>query len=216
MALHIFYDNSNIWGGALAVRAKVEPVVPWFAFRIHFRQLYDLVVQNRPVQSKVLAGSVPPENEDLWIYARDLGFDTDLLYRVNTFEGENREQGVDEMLHLKIGNALLDYDPPQTMALLTGDGKKSSFGTSFPDQVRRAIRKGWEVEVYSWTPSLSKNYRLLEQEFHSQLRIVELDSSYEHLTFVKGGEYYRKETDGTKAFFTIPGRSVKSLRKIRK
>lgn len=211
MGLHIFYDNSNIWGGALAMRAKVEPTVPWYAFRIYFRNLYDLVTNGREAITNVLAGSVPPETEDLWTYARDLGFNTDLLYRVEKFEGNKSEQGVDEMLHLKMSNAVLDYDAPQTMVLLTGDGKVSGYGTSFPNQVRRAIKKGWEVEVYSWTTSLSKNYQTLMSENPGQLKIIELDRYYDQLTFVKSGEYYQKEADGTKVYFTLSDRVVKPL-----
>jgi hypothetical protein len=194
------------------MRAKIEPAVPWFAFRIYFRNLYDLVTNGRGTMTKVLAGSVPPETEDLWTYARNLGFNTDLLHRVEKFEGGKSEQGVDEMLHLKMSNAVHDYDAPQIMALLTGDGKVSDYGTSFPDQVKRALKRGWDVEVYSWTPSLSKNYQALMREYPTQLKIVELDTYYEQLTFVKGGEYYRKEPDGTKVYFTISDRFVKPLR----
>ncbi len=45
-------------------------------------------------------------------HAQRGGYDTDLLRRVEADDGRLIEQGVDEMLHLKIANALLDSKRP--------------------------------------------------------------------------------------------------------
>lgn len=34
MSIHVFFDNSNIWGGAQAVRNLTEPGVPWPALHL--------------------------------------------------------------------------------------------------------------------------------------------------------------------------------------
>ena len=211
MPLHIFWDNSNILGCALGTRKTREPDVPWFAFRIHWRNLYALVTRGRQVETRCLAGSVPPECEDLWAYAEDLGFDVALLHRVESEGGGKKEQAVDEILHLKMANAVLDYKPPQTMILLSGDGSTSDFSTGFPGQVERALKRGWEVEVHAWQDGLSGRYEQIRQRFRDRMSIRLLDTHYENVTFVKGGEYYKKDTEGNKINFPLAERQVKPL-----
>jgi hypothetical protein len=60
------------------------------------------------------------------------------------------------MLHLKIANAILDHKPPQTLVMVSGDGKVSKWDTSFPGQAERALRAGWTAEVWSWADGLTK------------------------------------------------------------
>jgi len=212
MGVHVFWDNSNIWGGAEATKRIKEPDAPWVAFRVYFRNLYKLVAKGRDVITRVLAGSVPPECEDLWEYARDLGFDTDLLRRVQQDDGRFCEQAVDEMLHLKISNAILDHPAPQTLVIMSGDGSESQFHTSFPKQVIRAIKNGWAVEVYSWGVCLNRRkYDPLVEQDPDKLKITDLEHYYESLTFIKGGEYYRKDENGKKIYFTVPKRVVSPL-----
>lgn len=188
MPLHVFIDNSNILGGARRTAAASEPHVPWQAIRVYWRNLFALIEEARGCRTKVLAGSVPPGNDELWSYARDFGYNTDLLRRVEADDGRMVEQAVDEMLHLKIANATLDYDPPQTLVLATGDGKTSDFDTSFPEQARRAIKRGWKVEVWSWQGQLSRAWQRLAAE-QSCVKVRALDPFYYSLTFVKGGSY---------------------------
>jgi hypothetical protein len=211
MPIHIFWDNSNMWGAAQDLRKLREPNVPWVALRLYFKNLYRIVVNNRQAVTKILSGSVPPECEELWTYAREIGFETDLLRRVDTEDGQ-KEQAVDEVLHMKMANTILDHDPPQTMVLLSGDSRRSSYGTSFPDQIARALRKDWEVEIYSSSMSISRRiYDPLVSRFPGKIKIVELDPYYECITFVKGGEYYMYDEQKNKIFFTIPSRIVSSV-----
>ena len=74
----------------------------------------------------MMAGSVPPGNDDLWAHAEDAGYQTDLLRKIEHDDGSLGEQAVDELMHLKIANVLLDFDEPQTLVLVTGDGKVST------------------------------------------------------------------------------------------
>ncbi len=191
--IHVFIDNSNIFGGAQEAAARHEVHIPWMAVRVYMRHLLELVESTRRPLTRVLAGSVPPGNDDLWRYAQDLGYNTDLLRRVEMDDGRMLEQGVDELLHLKIANAVLDHDPKHRLVLLTGDGKTSTFGTSFPKQAERAIKEGWTVEVWSWPDSLSRQWKALATKYPRQVDIHDLDPFYYSITFVKGGTFVAKD-----------------------
>lgn len=149
MRAHIFIDNSNILLGAQRAAKVREAYIPRVAVRVKIRHLALLVERGHRVCTRQLAGAVPPGNEDLWQYARDLGYNTDLLRKVERDDGRIGEQGVDEMLHLKIANYILDHDTPKTLVLVTGDGKLSEFNTSFPLQAERSLKRGWHVKVWS-------------------------------------------------------------------
>jgi len=72
-----------------------------------------------------------------------------------------REQGVDELLQLKLHQVLaaLDGPPPSgsTIVLVTGDGNAGQFNEDgFLGGVRTALKKGWKVELYAWEGGLSR------------------------------------------------------------
>ncbi|CAL1711037.1 unnamed protein product [Somion occarium] len=71
-----------------------------------------------------------------------------------------REQGVDELLQLKLLQTIANVDDvPEnaTIVLATGDGNVGQFNEEgFLGCVRTALKKGWKVELYSWEGSLSK------------------------------------------------------------
>ncbi|MDP8237956.1 MAG: NYN domain-containing protein [Candidatus Hatepunaea meridiana] len=201
--VHIFWDNSNIWGGATDVAADKEPQVPWYAIRVYWEHIYDLVLKDRNALTKKMAGSVPPQAANLWPYAEKMGFDVKLLKRVLNGAGTMREQAVDEMLHLSIADTILERTGPETIILLSGDGNESNTGTSFPQHLRYALKRNWKVEVYSW--SLPLNYRKFNQlrdEFPDLVEIIELDSYYFSLTFVQ------------EIVSSVPGRKVEPISKV--
>lgn len=212
MPIHVFFDNSNIWGGAQAVRSVTEPGVPWQALRIYYKNLFALIEGGRPAATKVLAGSMPPSCDALWEYARENGYNTDLLHRVERDDGSIGEQGVDEILHMKIANAILDHASPQTVVVATGDGKLSEFGTGFPTQIERALRHGWDAELWAWGQSLNaKRYGDLETKSGGKFKVKVLDPRYRSLTFVKGGQYYERDASGVTHQFAVPERIVEKL-----
>lgn len=69
------------------------------------------------------------------------------------------EQGVDETAHLKIANVLLDYEPPQTLVLVAGDGNDSDFGTSFTKQTVEPPLLTQEMEVLDKWDSAHEDLR---------------------------------------------------------
>lgn len=210
MKVHMFFDNSNIWGGANQLRKINEPKGHWAAFRIYWRNLFELMAEGREVREAILGGSVPPQCAELWKYARQEGFVTDLLHKIEKDDGSIGEQGVDELLHLKIANCLLDYDPADNVLVVaTGDGRVSSFGTGFYAQIERALIRGWKVELWSWKPTLNSTYKTLANK-HPNLSIHLLDSFYPSVTFMKGGTYYLKR-NGLKVPHKVANRVVAPL-----
>ena len=211
MPIHVFFDNSNIWGGAQAVRHDKEPGIPWAAFRIYYRNLFALMENGREALTKVLAGSVPPSCDSLWEYARSHGYDTDLLHRVKRDDGSIGEQGVDEVLHMKIANAVLDFGAPQTLVVATGDGKTSEFGTGFLKQIERALKHGWNVELWSWEPCLNGKYEKLRKTSGGMFDVRILDPYYFSVTFVKEGVYYERDASGAENPINVSERIVDRL-----
>jgi hypothetical protein len=211
MAIHVFFDNSNIWGGAQATRSVREPRVPWVALRLQYENLFRLMEGGRDRMTAELAGSVPPECEALWIYARRHGYRTNLLQKVENDAGRWVEQAVDEVLHMKIANVLLDYPSTDTLVVATGDGRLSTFGTGFRTQVERALKHGWNVEVWSFSEAYNDCYDRLMKEFPGRLQSKMLDNYYDCVTFVQKGEYYEKDAAGNRVYFDVPARYSKSL-----
>ncbi len=211
MKSHLFFDNSNIWGGANDLRKVNEPTAHWAAFRIYWHNLFQLLTQGSQVKEAILAGSVPPACAELWKFARNEGFSTDLLHRIEKDDGGTREQGVDELLHLKIANCMLDNDPrDHSLIIATGDGSESDFGTGFRGQIERALKKGWEVKLWSWKPTLNGCYPRLAAKFPN-LSVKLLDPYYYSITFLKGGTYHLHR-GGVKVPHPVAARVVAPLR----
>ncbi|KAJ8689561.1 hypothetical protein PTI98_012456 [Pleurotus ostreatus] len=74
-----------------------------------------------------------------------------------------REQGVDELLQLKLSQVLLRTEAPvpgSTIVLATGDGNAGQFNEEgFVEPVRIALQRGWKVELYAWEDGLSRTWR---------------------------------------------------------
>lgn len=179
--------------------------------RVHlsFPNLSLIMERSRPTAKKVLVGSdrLPSIDE-----AETLGYETNILDRVNKVKGLNArmsqfwnasttqrpsnvpemagatekrwvEQGVDEILHLKILESLLDTEEPATMVLATGDAAEAEFSGGFMCMVERALQRGWIVELVCFSLVCSNAYR--RKEFRSQwgnrFRLIELDPYVEEL-----------------------------------
>lgn len=93
------------------------------------------------------------------------------------------EQGVDEILHLKMCQSILDTDEPSTMVLATGDGAVAEMSDGFLAHVERALKKGWKVELISWAKQTNGGYknRKFRAKWGEQFQIIELDEFLEDL-----------------------------------
>lgn len=192
MSRHIFVDNSNVIWGAQRACEVLEHGAVWLAVRIYWRNFFALLEHPGKVITRVLAGSVSGGSEPLWEYANRFGYDTKLLRQVERADGRHGEQAVDEMLILQIAHALLDFDPPQTLVLVTGDGKETEFGNSFSREVERALKRGWDVEVWSWKDQMSSRYERVRSPVGRQPKIHHLDPYWPQITFTKAGRYTLK------------------------
>ncbi|KAH9965278.1 hypothetical protein BC827DRAFT_1183580 [Russula dissimulans] len=92
-----------------------------------------------------------------------------------------REQGVDELLQLKLLQAVSDVDVPppgSTLVLATGDGNVGQFNEEgFRGCVRTALKKGWRVELYAWEGGLSRTWvrEFAEGSWASRFGIIPID-----------------------------------------
>lgn len=93
------------------------------------------------------------------------------------------EQGVDELLHLKMCQSLLDTKVPSTMVLATGDGAEAEMSDGFLAHVERALRLGWKVELITWRQQMNGGYRrnAFRQKWGELFTIIELDEFLEDL-----------------------------------
>lgn len=93
------------------------------------------------------------------------------------------EQGVDEILHLKILETIVDTDAPGTIVLATGDAAQAEYSEGFMAMAERALRKGWTVELVSWSKNISAMYtrRQWIEAWGARFRIVTLDDYAEEL-----------------------------------
>lgn len=177
MALNIFWDNSNIWLVGRNVCSIKEPGDEQ-AFRVHFANLLDFVCNDRPVSFAYVAGSVPPNNDQLWQRFKNIGCEVKTQERGDI---SGREVAVDEAIQLEMANRVLDITPPETMILLTGDGNGYSNGKGFIKQLERAHKHGWSVEVVSWDNGCNRQLKSFAQR-NGVYR--PLEPAYDKITFI--------------------------------
>ncbi|KAL8862530.1 MAG: hypothetical protein Q9178_001028 [Gyalolechia marmorata] len=93
------------------------------------------------------------------------------------------EQAVDEILHLKILESVVDAKQPSTIVLATGDAAEAEYSQGFLRMVERALEKGWKVELVSFRRNTSGMYKRREfrAKWKSRFEIIELDEFVEEL-----------------------------------
>lgn len=93
------------------------------------------------------------------------------------------EQGVDELLHLKILQSAMDTPHPATMVLATGDAASAEYSDGFKKNIERVLAHGWHIELYGWRRNISSAWREPEfaERWQHQFKIVELDEFCEEL-----------------------------------
>ena len=93
------------------------------------------------------------------------------------------EQAVDEILHLKMMESIVDCTEPGTMVLGSGDAAEAEYSGGFLKMVERALGKGWKVEVACFKANTSGMYRRKEfrEKWARTFKLVELDDFVEVL-----------------------------------
>lgn len=210
IGVHVFVDISNITIGfhdclKLARGMSRETRLKRVPFSFHNFSL--VLERGRPAAKRVLGGS---DTSPTVTQAKALGYETNILMRVTkakeltprqkkyrsggetsgsetnnpVFAPEKRvEQGVDEILHLKILESIIDAEKPSTIILATGDAAEAEYSGGFLRMVERALERGWLVELVSFKQNTSSLYK--RREFRSKwgpmFKWVELDPFVEFL-----------------------------------
>jgi hypothetical protein len=201
--LHIFIDNSNILIGFYDTYKSTHKVTdPFFrAPKFDFHAFSTIIERGRLVSRKILVGSNPLTQPVA--LAQHLGYEVSILERVvdtskrvaqnpyasdsatRTPREKKKEQAVDEILHLKILESLLDAEKPGTIVLATCDAAPAEFSLEggFLKCIQRALKRGWNVELVCWRKSMSRLWR--DKVFRIQWRdtfcVVELDDYVDQL-----------------------------------
>lgn len=194
------------------LKASREMAMPTRIRRVpmSFHQFSLVLERGRPAAKRVLVGS---DRFPLIQQAKKIGYETNILERVhkvkepstrqkkfrnggaasgqssgsesNTIGRREKwvEQAVDEILHLKILESLIDSEEPSTIVLATGDGDEAEYSGGFMRMVERALGRGWMVELVSFNLNTSGAYK--RKDFRSRwgkmFRWVKLDDYVEHL-----------------------------------
>lgn len=93
------------------------------------------------------------------------------------------EQCVDEILHLKMMESIVDYETPSTLVLATGDAAAAEYSGGFQRMAQRALMKGWTVELVTWRKGLNGRYVHYEwtRTWGEKFKIIYLDDYAEEL-----------------------------------
>ena len=166
-----------------------------------------ILEHGRPVARAIVAGSDEFESTK---EAKELGYEINVLKRVKKqkerparqqggqlfwdgtsaeSEGDRLgpervfEQAVDEILHLKMLQSVLDTKIPSTMVIATGDAAKSEYSDGFLAEIERVLKNGWNVEVVAFRDSMSSAYRHQPWagQWAGRFKTVQLDAYAEYL-----------------------------------
>lgn len=176
---HIIWDNSNIFisGRYVCDNLERKPEV----FRINFESLVDLASNNRPIEQVFCVGSVPPPTDAVWDHIERKTGKKPELYERGAESG--KEQAIDQALQTRMLRLGYDFDPPETLVLLSGDGSGADQGIGFFADIKRLHKVGWNVEVLSWKDHCNRAMRSWAEE---NGLFVPLDDFYGSVTFLEG------------------------------
>lgn len=93
-----------------------------------------------------------------------------------------KEQAVDQALQTRMLRLGYDYDPPETLVLLSGDGSGHDSGIGFFADIKRLHKFGWKIEVLAWRDHCKREMReWAEQEG----TFVDLKEFYSQISFLE-------------------------------
>ena len=176
----IYWDHSNIFIEAqrLAEERNGTPGARQL-IRIHFDRMMELAHANRPVGRAVAAGSVPPELRQLWNRLENSGISVQLFNR--GWAGGTEQEMPDYYLQKCMMEDGFDHlDDPGIVVLLTGDGAGYSDGAGFHATLERMHKRGWRIEILSWSHPCNRRMRAWAEENGV---FVPLDDFYDSITF---------------------------------
>jgi hypothetical protein len=177
--VHIVWDNSNIFVSGRSVCDKIE--YKSGGFRIYFENLIDLAADGRLIEQVFCVGSVPPPTDSVWGHIERLTGKKPELYERGASSG--KEQAVDQALQTRMLRLGYDFDPPETIILLSGDGSGFEQGIGFFADIKRLHKIGWKVEILAW----KEHCKVAMREWATANGFfVALDDFYGSITFLQG------------------------------
>ncbi|MDD9859570.1 MAG: NYN domain-containing protein [Nitrospira sp.] len=186
----IYWDNSNIYISAKEIAAEREGGDARYRVRLDFPNLLRLACADRPIESAVAVGSIPPELRRVWIKLENAGVKVKLSER-EALHGT--EQGMDQELQAHMLRDALDYNgDPGIAVLLTGDGSGFYDGIGFHADLERMYRRKWRIEVLSWTDSCN---RRMKEWAEQNGKFIALDDFYDSITFLEPPQPGRPAAD---------------------
>lgn len=93
------------------------------------------------------------------------------------------EQAVDEILHMKMLESIVDAAAPSTMVLASRDAAEAEYSAGFLKMVERALQKGWKLELVSFSRNIGFGYRDRDfvRKWKGRFTIITLDGYAELL-----------------------------------
>lgn len=190
-----FHDSFKL-ARNIPVEARIRRVP------LSFQNFSLILERGRPTTKRVLVGSDRFAAID---EGEKLGYEKNILDRVHkakqltqrqakyqaTSSSETNEaaverwveQGVDEILHLKILESLVDTDKPATIVLATGDAAEAEYSGGFMKMVERALQRGWTVELVSFSQVTSQAYqrKKFRTKWGGRFKMIALEKYIEEL-----------------------------------
>ena len=176
---YIFIDFSNIYIGfynhIINNYKKYRICNP----RMDYNILLSIIEKDKEFKKKVLVGSKSLKNtkknkneeKEKKIFD-NLGYEIYMLERIN-----NKEQGVDDLLHEKLIKTI-SYKESGHIIIGSGDGQNGNYtDNSFYNICIEALEKGWYVTIVSWKKQLSKKY-IFGYELHNLLNDVDMKNKF--------------------------------------
>ncbi len=173
------WDNSNIFVSGRATCDRIEYQSD--GFRIDFENLIELAADGRPIEQVLCVGSVPPPTDSVWGHIEKRTGKKPELYERGAASG--KEQAVDQALQTRMLRLGYDFLPPETLVLLSGDGKGDEDGVGFFADAKRLHRIGWKIEILAWQRHCRRE---MAQWAQQNGVFVPLDDFYSQITFING------------------------------
>eukprot|EP00618_Florenciella_parvula_P017583 CAMPEP_0119481862 /NCGR_PEP_ID=MMETSP1344-20130328/9991_1 /TAXON_ID=236787 /ORGANISM="Florenciella parvula, Strain CCMP2471" /LENGTH=717 /DNA_ID=CAMNT_0007516241 /DNA_START=94 /DNA_END=2243 /DNA_ORIENTATION=+ len=205
--VHIFVDNSNIFGGGQEVPDTTQPGGYRLdrSVRVLCRKLHDVVTLERTAAQKVVFGSVPQgtmarlKGGSVFKSWEKEGYKSCVCPRnddnTEGYAGGSKGSIVDDALIAQMYTAITEYKNMngwngRTLVMCTGDGNPNhgdEHSPSFLKVVHEAIDCGWRVEVWAWKKTCSANYLTLARDHAGDpcFSLMYLDESREEITETK-------------------------------
>lgn len=196
---HIFIDSSNIFLGYQDLLQSHYPQsYPAYSFKkpvMDLHALHTILERGRPSAKKELVGSSPLLQS--WSPLASHAYNISILERIKTTQDSSsssttttttttstsrKEQGVDELMHLKMMESIVDAEPG-IMVLATGDANIAQFSAGFYPVAVKALARGWRVEVVAFSRSVNKLWLELDDrgEYADAFGVIYLDDYLDEL-----------------------------------